>query len=256
MSLPRDFEKTVAATTDEDLFDMLGHEADYMPEAFAAVRAEAARRNLSTTRVLELEKHSQHIRTQELKTSSEVLSFGGKFLVLLFPFGLVTCLLIPVIAESYRNRGYKQKSEDCLVGMWYGIIFWAVFWVVFFFLRLTFQFAVLLSVVFSATAGVVAALGYFRSAGNAQRHPDSSHQSPGEPDSSPQSPEVPSDLKDAMNNLRRRGYVVKAFLARGEFEIARPDGSKHIVKTKTEFLTWANAEMDNSDSASTATAVS
>ena len=40
MALPIDFQQRLTSKTDEQLFDMLAHDVDYLPEAIAAVRVE------------------------------------------------------------------------------------------------------------------------------------------------------------------------------------------------------------------------
>ena len=47
MALPADFQERLAEKTEEELYAMLAHRDDYLPEAFDAARAELARRNLS-----------------------------------------------------------------------------------------------------------------------------------------------------------------------------------------------------------------
>lgn len=59
MALSPDFQKALTSKSDEELFDMLAHSAEYLPEGLAAIRAEAQRRNLSAERVTDLDTSAQ-----------------------------------------------------------------------------------------------------------------------------------------------------------------------------------------------------
>ena len=47
MKAPRDYQPAVRAMAEEQLYEMLAHEADYLPAAIAAARAELSRRELN-----------------------------------------------------------------------------------------------------------------------------------------------------------------------------------------------------------------
>jgi len=80
MSVPYDFEKTLTEKTDEELSDMLAHEADYLPEALVAVRLESQRRNLSPAQIAQLDMQSQAILAQEGQAARQPLSWPSNLL--------------------------------------------------------------------------------------------------------------------------------------------------------------------------------
>jgi hypothetical protein len=124
MSVPYDFEKTLTEKTDEELSDMLAHEVDYLPEALVAVRLESQRRNLSPAQIAQLDMQSQAILAQEGQAARQPLSWAVKLIMFLLSFGIIQA----VVAESYRNKGYSRKHDECWTWMWYGVGFWIVFW--------------------------------------------------------------------------------------------------------------------------------
>jgi hypothetical protein len=49
-------------------------------------------------------------------------------------------------------------------------------------------------------------------------------------------------VSEARNMLELRGYVIRRFVFGEKFEIRRPDGSKYIARTESDFVAWALAE--------------
>lgn len=124
MPLPHGFEKALTEKSDEELFDMLAHGADYLPEGLAVIRTEAQRRNLSAERVTELDTRSQAICAQEVQAAQERLSWPVRALMFFFPLGLIQI----IIGEGYRNRGYARKHKECWTWMLYGAAFYIAVW--------------------------------------------------------------------------------------------------------------------------------
>jgi hypothetical protein len=124
MPLPRDFEKTLAERTDEQLCDMLAHAGDYQPEAVAAARAEMQRRNLTPTQVTELDAHSQAIRAHEQDSAQRPLGWVGRITIFILAFSLVSIAITAFVAEAFRNRGFTRKHKECWTWTWYGLGFW------------------------------------------------------------------------------------------------------------------------------------
>lgn len=131
MLLPHGFEKTLTEKTDEQLYDMLAHEVDYMPEALEAARMEIQRRNLGPTLVAQLESGTQSNLAQELQAAQRPLSWFVKLMLVLFGFTLFQILVASLVAQAYRSKGYLRKYKECWTWTWYGLGFWVV-WGAFF----------------------------------------------------------------------------------------------------------------------------
>jgi hypothetical protein len=127
MPLPHDFTKRLTEATDEQLYDMLAHDADYLPEALAAARMEIQRRNIGPTLHPQLEARSEAISAQEVQAAQRPLSWPVKIIMFLLPFGLPQILVAAVVAERYRNKGYTRRYKECWTWACYGLGFW-IFW--------------------------------------------------------------------------------------------------------------------------------
>lgn len=122
MSLPQSFDKSLSERTDEELYDMLAHGEDYVSEALAAAQVEIERRNLTPSRVKELELHEEVIEAQAARQAQEPLSWPLRLIMALLPFGLIQL----VVSEGYRKE-YPRKYRECWSWMWYGVGCWLVF---------------------------------------------------------------------------------------------------------------------------------
>ncbi len=122
MSLPQSFDKSLREKTDEQLYDMLAHADDYVPEALAAAQVEIERRNLSPSRVKELELHEEVIETQAARQAQEPLSWPLRLIMALLPFGLIQL----VVSEGYRKE-HPRRYKECWSWMWYGVGCWLAF---------------------------------------------------------------------------------------------------------------------------------
>lgn len=125
MALPKDFAEQLASRSDADLYDMLAHEQDYLPEALAAAKSELGKRNLAPERVAELEAvvHSQS--AAEGAKANERLSWPMRILIFFLCAGLVG----GVLAVYYDSKGYKAKARDCWVTLAVSLAAHAVLWV-------------------------------------------------------------------------------------------------------------------------------
>jgi hypothetical protein len=125
MSLPSDFLQRLTEKTDEQLFDMLAHHADYRPEAVAAARTEIERRNLDPTLLAELRSRSEATRTQELQAAQQPLSWPPRLILFVFSLFFPPILLPAfLLAGAYQSKGYVRKAKECWIWMWYGVAFW------------------------------------------------------------------------------------------------------------------------------------
>lgn len=125
MQLPTDFEKKLTLKTDEQLYDMLAHEEDYLPEALAAARAELQRRELDPARVTQLGRQTEAKLDEESRIANEPLSWPVRILMALLAFGIPQF----VAAKAYEVSGYQRKHRECWAWMRYGMGFWLCFWI-------------------------------------------------------------------------------------------------------------------------------
>lgn len=97
--------------TEAELYDILAHEADYLPEAVVAAEAEMNRRNLPHERISELKAAVQAETAQEDAKAAEPLGWGMRILL----FCLFAGLLAGILAAYYEIKGYKRKAKDCWI---------------------------------------------------------------------------------------------------------------------------------------------
>jgi hypothetical protein len=121
MPLPPNFRERLAETTDANLYDILAHPEDYIPEALDATREEIQRRNLSADKIAQLRSDSEAQKSNEDKLAEQGLPWYVKALLFcgLFPF----FYLFAVYNES---KGFKKRARQCWSWAGYGLIFWFV----------------------------------------------------------------------------------------------------------------------------------
>lgn len=120
MPLPPDFQKQLAEKPDADLYDMLAHHDDYLPEALDAARVEMGRRNLPPERVAQLQAAVEAQKSQEDKKAELGLPWYVKALIFIGLFPIIW------FAIYYEYRGYKKKARQCWVWAGFSFIFWFV----------------------------------------------------------------------------------------------------------------------------------
>jgi hypothetical protein len=111
MKLPSGFWEQLPGKSAEELYDMLLHEADYLPEALVATRDELARRNLPPPRAAQLQQAAQSNLAIEQDKASVPLDWPLRILI----FVVCSGLLGMILAVYYDNKGYKRKARDCWV---------------------------------------------------------------------------------------------------------------------------------------------
>ena len=109
MSLPEDFWEQLPRKTDAELYDMLVHQDDYLPEALAAAKEELQKRNLKPERAIELEAVAQTQRAAEDAKAGLRLGWPMRILIFLLCSGLFGAPL----AVYYSSKGFKRKASDC-----------------------------------------------------------------------------------------------------------------------------------------------
>ena len=118
----RDFEEKMSQLSDEELFDVLAHESDYIEEAIVAAKKELRTRDLSPEVKATLEAVSEDKLFEEEEKSNKPLPWIIRILMLIFAIGIPQIIL----AEVYRNRGFDRRAKECWVWMSYGIIFYII----------------------------------------------------------------------------------------------------------------------------------
>ncbi len=111
MPLPKDFGEQLPLKTDAELYDILVHEEDYLPEAVAAAKEELSRRNLAPAQVAQLEAIVQSESAAAETKAKQRLGWPLRIFVFFFCAGIFGALL----AVYYDKEGYKKKASDCWV---------------------------------------------------------------------------------------------------------------------------------------------
>jgi len=107
MWMTREFKTAVAAKTDGELYGMVAHAEDYVPEAIAAAQAEVQRRHLTPERGAQLEALAQAAKTEETRMAGEPLRWISRILLLLMPG------MVGFFAAYYLSRGYDAREDQC-----------------------------------------------------------------------------------------------------------------------------------------------
>jgi hypothetical protein len=113
MALPKDFANQLSLKSDTEVYDILAHAEDYLPEALEAAKAELSKRNLPAERVAELEAAVQSERATEGAKADERLGWPMRILIFFLCAGVPGALL----AVYYANNGYRAKAKDCWITM-------------------------------------------------------------------------------------------------------------------------------------------
>jgi hypothetical protein len=108
MTLPKDFWEQLPLKTDAELYGMLAHQEDYLPEALSAAKAELGKRNLSSDRATQLETGVQTEKAAADCKAQERLGWPMRFLIFILCAGAAGAIL----AVYYESKGYKGKARD------------------------------------------------------------------------------------------------------------------------------------------------
>src|SRR5207248_4251219 len=113
MTLPQEFWEQLPLKTDAELYDILAHPDDYLPEALAAVKAQLNERNLAPRQIAHLETRVISEQAISHAHAEEPLSWPLRIVVFLFCSGIPGILL----AIYYGNKGLKRKASDCWIAI-------------------------------------------------------------------------------------------------------------------------------------------
>jgi phosphotransferase system glucose/maltose/N-acetylglucosamine-specific IIC component len=119
MSLPKDFLEQLPLKTDTELYDMLAHQEDYLPEALTAAKDELSKRNLAPERVAQIEATVQSQKVAEETKAQEQLGWPMRIFIFIFCAGLPGA----VLAVYYDSKGYKRKASDCWITLGVSVAF-------------------------------------------------------------------------------------------------------------------------------------
>jgi hypothetical protein len=119
MTLPKDFWEQLPLKTDAELYDILAHQDDYLPEALAAARDELGKRNLTPDRVTQLEAEVQSQKAAADTKAQERLGWPMR----IFIFFLCAGMAGAILAVYYESKGYKRKASDCWITLVVSIAF-------------------------------------------------------------------------------------------------------------------------------------
>jgi hypothetical protein len=122
MSLPKEFVEQLPMKADADLYDMLTHQEDYLPEALTAAKEQLTKRNLPPERIAQIEAAAQAQRASAEVIAQERLGWPMRIFLFLFFAGIFGA----VLAAYYNSKGYKKKASDCWVTMIASLAFHAV----------------------------------------------------------------------------------------------------------------------------------
>jgi hypothetical protein len=120
MSHPNSYNDKMREITDEELYEMLTHDNNYVPEAIMAAKNELATRSLSPERIAEIQSGLKKEDERNVALASIPLQWPIRILMFIFSFGMLQA----IIGEYYRSKGYERKHQECWTWMKYGLFFW------------------------------------------------------------------------------------------------------------------------------------
>ena len=112
-TLPKEFWEQLPLKTDAELYDILSHKEDYLPEAFAAAQDELSKRNLAPEKTAQLEAGVESQKASTDAKAQERLGWPMRIFIFIFFAGLLGA----VLAVYYDTKGYKRKASDCWITM-------------------------------------------------------------------------------------------------------------------------------------------
>jgi hypothetical protein len=119
MALPKDFWEQLSQKSDAELYDILAHKEDYLPEALIAATDQLKKRNLAPEKLAELESDVERKKAIEDTKAQEPLSWFMRIFIFVFCSGLFGAMF----AVYYSNQGYKKKASDCWITLALSVAF-------------------------------------------------------------------------------------------------------------------------------------
>ena len=124
MTISLDFQKDMALKSDEELFEIVHHEQDYVSAALDAARKELQDRNLTQTRIQELDALSETSCAQQSALSQKPLSWLARGLIFFLTISIFSIAGVAIYAEGCRNGGHIRKYQESWKWVGYGVAFW------------------------------------------------------------------------------------------------------------------------------------
>jgi len=136
MPLPQAFFKDLPEKSDEQLYDILGHLDNYVPEAIEAVRGELLRRDLPPERAAKLEAMSQQKTADEQQRSDASLGWIVRIVMFISSVTLILAMVgLAIVPARYESQGYRKKARQCWTCWGLGLCFWILLAIVILVLR-------------------------------------------------------------------------------------------------------------------------
>jgi hypothetical protein len=123
MSLSAEFWQKLPQRGDRELYDMLAHAEDFLPEALVAIRAELSSRNLPPEQAAGIEARVSVERADEDARAREKLGWPMAILMLILGPGIIT---VGIIAILYSRNGYKRKAKQSWKMLGVSLLLWAL----------------------------------------------------------------------------------------------------------------------------------
>ena len=119
MPLPTEFWHKLTQRSDKELYEMVTHAQDYLPEALEAIKGELNRRGLSHEQTAELEAVAQAQIIREEDKAREPLGWIVRILMLLMVWPLI-------FVFYYGLTGQKRKAKECVIWVCYGLLLYLI----------------------------------------------------------------------------------------------------------------------------------
>lgn len=120
MLLPHEFLKHLPDRSNQELFDLLSHEEEYLPEALQAAKAELQKRNVPAEQVSQIESQAKARLEQEIKETKELeqrklldeKATQEKIMI----YALTSCAAVALAALSSVACGYFANDAEKGIG--------------------------------------------------------------------------------------------------------------------------------------------
>ncbi len=115
MPLPTEFWEELPQKTDAELYDIIAHKGDYLPEALEAAAEELRKRNLPAERLTQLRTAVEEQDAQTEARAQEPLSWPMRILIpFTFCLGGLGVLLV---WYYFYSQGYKRKARESWISV-------------------------------------------------------------------------------------------------------------------------------------------
>ena len=117
----KDFDKMMSTLSDEELYDVLAHENNYIPEAIESAKSEIQSRNASPGEKTEFETITEEIKKEDVEPSKQmVIATTGQRLGNMFfdsIFSSVLVFVLGIILDTIGLAGASTEMNSYLLGI-------------------------------------------------------------------------------------------------------------------------------------------